>query len=66
MTLREFPDIGTFFPDGDLHSHEHTYYVLIYVDNVVSTTTMIPMFVPGTVTPDKRVWLQSVTIILYS
>lgn len=52
-----------FFADGGLQSHQHAYYGLIYVDDVVSTTTMTPTFVPGTATPDKRVWLQSVTII---
>jgi len=52
-----------FFNDDDVESHKYAYYGLIYANNVVSTTTMTPTFVPGTATPDKRVWLQSVTII---
>ena len=52
-----------FFTDDDVESHKYAYYGLVYANNVVSTTTMTPTFVPGTVTPDKSVWLQSVTII---
>ena len=52
-----------FFDGHDLHSHQHAYYGLIYPQNVISTSTMTPTFAPGTAIPDKRIWLQSVTII---
>ena len=48
----------------DLLAHvQHAYYGLITPNNIVNIAHMTPTFHPGTDKPNKKVWLQSVTII---
>ena len=42
---------------------KHAYYGLIYPNNIIDIANMTPTFHPGTATPNKNVWLQSVTVI---
>ena len=42
---------------------KNAYYGLIYPNNIVDIANMTPTFHPGSVKPNKNVWLQSVTII---
>ena len=44
-------------------NEKHAYFCLLSPENIVVRANMCPCFLPGTSTPDRSTWLQTVTVI---